>query len=385
MTCTSCEAIVKSALLMVNNVTAVDVSKADNSATITMEKHIALSALQKALNSKYQISAIYHSETFEQTKSWFTTEKTTKMKAVTYTQYGPPGVLNVVDIEKPTPKSNEVLVKIHATTVTSGDTRLRSSDFPPVAWLFVRLMYGLFKPKKEILGHEFSGIVEAVGKDVTSYKVGDEVVGTPTTLTSGSYTEYLCIPENRKKGVLALKPKTLSMNEAAALPVGGMTALFLLQKAKLNTGQNVLIYGASGSVGSSAIQLAKAKGASVTAVCSSSNFDMVKSLGADATIDYKRQDYSLLDQKFDIVFDAVGKTSKSKAKKILKKEGRFASVAALTSPGQEHLEELCKLADEGKLKPFINKTFPLSGIVEAHEYVDKGRKRGNVVIEIVKQ
>ena len=307
------------------------------------------------------------------------------MKAVTYQKYGPPSVLNLVDIEKPTPKNHEVLVKIHATTVTSGDARLRSSDFPPIAWFFVRLMYGLFKPKKEILGHEFSGIIEAIGQDVTTYEVGDEVVGTPTLLPSGSYTEYLCIPEYRKKGVLKRKPKTLSFNEAAALPVGGMTALFFLQKAQLGNRQKVLIYGASGSVGSYAIQIAKASGASITAVCSSANFDMVKALGADEAIDYQRQDYSLLNEKFDIVFDAVGKTTKSKAAKILSKEGRFVSVKALTRPGPEHLAQLCELANEGKLKPFIDQIFPLAAIVEAHEYADKGRKRGNVVIEVVNQ
>ena len=304
------------------------------------------------------------------------------MKAVIYKKYGAPNVLNLVDIEKPAPKDNEVLVKIQATTVTSGDARLRSSDFPPVAWLLVRLLYGLFKPKKEVLGHEFSGVVEAVGKAVAKYKVGDEVLGTPTLLKTGSYTEYLCIPEDRAKGVLALKPKTLSFTEAAALPVGGMTALFLLKAAKLSPGQQVLIYGASGSVGSSAIQIAKAQGATVTAVCSSSNFDMVKALGADRVLDYKQQDYTSLEQKFDLVFDAVGKTSKSKARKVLKSDGRFVTVKALTSPDQELFEELCELAEAGKVKPFIDKTFPLSNIVEAHEYVDKGRKRGNIVIEI---
>jgi len=307
------------------------------------------------------------------------------MKAVNYKKYGPPSVLNMVDVEKPTPKRNEVLVRIHATTVTSGDARLRSSNFPGIAWLFVRLIYGLFKPKKEILGHEFSGIVESIGKGVTKFKVGDEVLGTPTMLPSGSYTEYLSIPVNRKKGVLTLKPNRLGFNEAAALPVGGMTALFLLQKAKLGKGQNILVYGASGSVGSYAIQIAKANGATVTAMCSSSNFDMVKLVGADIAIDYKSQDYSLLEQKFDIFFDAVGKTSKFKATKILENEGRFVTVQALTNPGQEYLEKLCHLADEGKLKPFIDKTFPFSDMVKAHEYVDKGRKRGNVVIEVVKQ
>ncbi|MCB0643839.1 MAG: NAD(P)-dependent alcohol dehydrogenase, partial [Phaeodactylibacter sp.] len=199
-----------------------------------------------------------------------------------------------------------------------------------------------FKPKKEVLGHEFSGVVEAVGKAVAKYKVGDEVLGTPTLLKTGSYTEYLCIPEDRAKGVLALKPKTLSFTQAAALPVGGMTALFLLKAAKLSPGQQVLIYGASGSVGSSAIQIAKAQGATVTAVCSSSNFDMVKALGADRVLDYKQQDYTSLEQKFDLVFDAVGKTSKSKARKVLKSDGRFVTVKALTSPDQELFEELCE-------------------------------------------
>lgn len=304
------------------------------------------------------------------------------MKAVIYSRYGSPNVLKLVDIEKPQPKDNEILVKIYATTVTSGDVRLRSSDFPPVAWFIARLMFGLFKPKKEILGHEFSGIVEAVGKDVTKYQVGDEIIGTPTMLKTGTYAEYISIPQERKKGVLALKPKNLSFREAAALPVGGMTALFLLNKVKLSEGQQVLIYGASGSVGSSAIQIAKAKGSTVVAVCSRSNFDMVKSLGADQVIDYKKEDYSLLEQKFDIVFDAVGKTSKSKARKILKKDGRFTTVKALTNLTQEHLEELCRLADEGQIRSFIDKAFSISDIVEAHEYVDKGRKRGNVVVEI---
>ncbi|MCB0631347.1 MAG: NAD(P)-dependent alcohol dehydrogenase, partial [Lewinella sp.] len=282
----------------------------------------------------------------------------------------------------PQPKDNEILVKICATTVTSGDVRLRSSDFPPVAWLFVRLMFGLFKPKKEILGHEFSGIVEAIGKEVTKYKVGDEIFATPTMLDTGSYTEYICIPQERKKGVLGLKPKNLSFKEAAALPVGGMTALFLLHKAKLSAGKQVLIYGGSGSVGSYAVQIAKAQGATVVAVCSSSNFDMVRSLGADSAIDYKQEDYSLLDNRFDIVFDAVGKTSRSKAKKVLKQGGSFVSVTSLTSPTQEHLSELKELAEKQKIKPYIDKCFQLSEIVAAHEYVDNGRKKGNVVIEI---
>nr|WKN38265.1 NAD(P)-dependent alcohol dehydrogenase [Tunicatimonas sp. TK19036] len=304
------------------------------------------------------------------------------MKAVAYKKYGPPNVLKLVDIEKPQVKDDEILVKIYATTVTSGDARLRASDFPPLAWLPVRLVFGLFKPKKEILGHELSGVVEVAGKDVTQYKVGDEVFGTPTMLKTGSYTEYICIPQERKKGVLGLKPKNLNFKEAAALPVGGMTALFLLNKANLSQEQDVLIYGASGSVGSYAIQIAKAQGATVVAVCSSSNFDMVKSLGAVSTIDYRKEDYALLTKKFDIVFDAVGKTSKSKAKKVLKQGGRFVSVTSLTSPKQEHLNKLRELAEQGKIRPYIDQCFPLSEMVAAHEYVDKGQKKGNVVIEV---
>ncbi|MCB0662766.1 MAG: NAD(P)-dependent alcohol dehydrogenase [Saprospiraceae bacterium] len=304
------------------------------------------------------------------------------MKAVKYTAYGSPEVLKMVDLEKPIPKDNEILVKVVSTTVTSGDVRMRSSDFPPVAWLIARLMFGLFKPKKEILGHEFSGVVEAVGQHVTKYKVGDAVFGTPTSLATGSYTEYLCIPEERKKGVLAVKPTNLSFDAAAALPVGGMTALFLLKKANLSKGQHVLVYGASGSVGSIAIQIAKAYGATVTAVCSNTNAEMVQSLGADEVIDYKKVDYTTLDNKYDIVFDAVGKTSKSKAKKVLQPDGQFVTVAAITSPGQAHLDELKELASAGTLQPFIDKSFPLSVIAAAHAYVDQGRKKGNVVIKV---
>ncbi len=304
------------------------------------------------------------------------------MKAVVYKQYGPPHVLILMDIEKPTVKKNEILVKIYSTTVTSGDTRLRASNFPPIAWLFVRLIYGLFKPKKEILGHEFSGVVEAVGKDVTLYKIGDEVLGTPTTLSTGSYTEYISVPVVRKKGVLGKKPKNLDFNEAAALPVGGMTALFLLDKAGLSKGQNVLVYGASGSVGSFAVQIAESQGAKVVAVCSGSNFEMVQSLGADSAIDYHQNDFTLINERFDIVFDAVGKITKSQAKKVLKLNGSFVSINAITNPKQEHLNRLLELTKEEKIKPYIDRCFSISEIVAAHEYVDQGRKKGNVVVEV---
>jgi len=304
------------------------------------------------------------------------------MKAIVYTAYGPPEVLKLREVNKPHPKDNEILVKIHSATVTSGDVRLRASDFPALFWLPARLIFGLFKPKKSILGHELSGVVEDKGKNATKFEIGDHVFGTTTMLSAGSYAEYVCLPQEWKHGVVESKPKNLSFQEAAALPIGAMTAMYLLEKAQLSKNQKILIYGASGSVGSYAIQVAKQQGASVTAVCSAPNFEMVKSLGADSLIDYKKEDYSLLLEKFDIVFDAVGKTSKSKAKKVLTKGGRFVSVKMLTKEKPEHLSKIRTLAEEGKLIPFIDKTYPLEEIVTAHKYVDQGHKKGNVVIEI---
>ena len=306
------------------------------------------------------------------------------MRAAVYTEYGPPEVLKLTEVDKPRPKDNEILVKIHAATVTSGDVRLRSSDFPALFWLPARLIFGLFKPKKSILGHELSGVVEDKGKNVTKFNIGDHVFGTTTMLNAGSYAEYICLPQEWKHGVVAIKPKKLNFKEAAALPIGAMTAMYLLEKAEVSKSKKVLIYGASGSVGSYAVQLAKFHGTSVTGVCSEANFEMVKSLGAENLIDYKKEDYSLLPKKFDIIFDAVGYTTKSKAKKALNKGGRFVSVKMLTKEKTEHLLKIRKLAEEEKLIPFIDKTFLLDEIVKAHEYVDQGHKKGNVVIEIVK-
>lgn len=304
------------------------------------------------------------------------------MKAVIYEKYGSPKVLQLKDIQKPRPKDDEILVKIHAATVTSGDIRLRSSDFPPLFWLPARLLFGLFKPKKKILGHELAGIVEEIGKNVTKFNVGDSVFGTTTLLKTGSYAEYICLPQKWKSGVIGLKPANLNYQEAAAMPVGAMTAIFLLDKANLSKGQNVLIYGASGSVGSYAVQIASQKGSRVTGVCSTSNFEMVKSLGAESLIDYNKEDYAKGKEKFDIIFDAVGKTKKSKAKKVLKTGGSFVSVNMLTKEKDENLQLIKEMAENEQLKPFIDRYFKLDEIVKAHEYVDKGRKRGNVVIEI---
>ncbi|WP_282055979.1 NAD(P)-dependent alcohol dehydrogenase [Maribacter luteus] len=305
------------------------------------------------------------------------------MKAAVYNTYGPPNVLQLTEVDKPQPKENEILIKIYAATVTAGDVRLRASDFPPLFWLPARLIFGLFKPKKKILGHELSGTIEAIGKNVTKFKVGDKVFGTTTMLPTGSYAEYICLPEEWKHGVLAIRPDNLGFKEAAALPIGAMTAMYLLDKASLNKGQKVLVYGASGSVGSYAVQLAKQQEATVTAVCSGPNFDMVRSLGADNVLDYKKEDYSESIEKFDIVFDAVGKTAKSKAKKVLKGGGAFVTIKMLTKEKNENLGLIKRLAEAGKLQPFIDRTFGLNEIVAAHEYVDLGRKRGNVVIEIV--
>ncbi len=304
------------------------------------------------------------------------------MKAVVYEKYGAPDVLKLKDIDKPKPKDDEILVKVIATTVAAADVRLRSSNFPPLFWFPVRLMLGLFRPKKKILGHEFSGIVEEIGKDVTKFKVGDSVFGTTTMLSTGAYAEYVCVPQKWKSGVVALKPNNLNYQQAAALPIGAMAAMYLLDKENLESGQNVLVYGASGCVGSYAVQIADQKGASVTGVCSSSGFEMVKSLGAEKLIDYKKEDYSKCGEKFDIVFDAVGKTDKSKAKKVLKAGGSFVSVKMITKEKDENLLRIKEMAEKKEIIPFIDRHFKLNEIVKAHEYVDQGIKKGNVIIDI---
>ena len=302
------------------------------------------------------------------------------MKAVIYRSYGPPKVLQVVQMEKPQPKDHELLVRIHAATVTSGDVRLRASDFPPLFWLPARLIFGLFQPRKKILGHEFSGVVEEVGKHITSFKPGDAVFGTTTMLPTGSYAEHLCLPETWKHGVMAIKPNNVTFEEAAALPIGGMTALYLLNKANIAKGQEVLIYGASGSVGSYAVQIAKIKGAHVTAVCSGANFDMVKDLGADRLIDYTQEDFTKGNHKFDIIFDAVGKSRKSK--KVIKKGGSFVTIKMMTKEKSEDLGQIKSWSAEKRIIPFIDRYYDLDTIVAAHTYVESGRKRGNLVLKI---
>ena len=317
------------------------------------------------------------------------------MKAIVYSKYGPPEVLHIEDVEKPTPKDNEVLIRIKATAANSGDCRLRGAN--PFA---VRFFFGLLKPKINILGGVLSGEIEAIGKDVKLFKVSDKVFGS-TDMHFGAYAEYICLPES---GTLALKPDNLAHTEAAVIPFGATTALHFLKKVAIKPGQNMLIVGASGAVGSAAVQLAKYFGATVTGVCSTVNVDLVKSLGADKVIDYSKEDFTQNGETYDVIFDSVKTISVSRSLKSLNKKGLMILSAAMmpemlqglwismTSNRKvltgvikitvENMNFLKELMETGKMKPVIDKTYPLEQMAEAHAYVEKGHKKGNVAITV---
>jgi len=325
------------------------------------------------------------------------------MKAVTYYKFGSPDVLKIKEVEKPEPKENEILVKICNTTVSAVDSIFRKGDN-----FFARLATGIFKPRASILGTEFSGMVEEVGTNVKLLKKGDKVFGSSAN-GNGAHAEYICLPED---GPFVIKPDDITYEEAAAIPYGALTALpFLRDSGKINSGQKVLIIGASGSVGTFAVQFAKHFGAEVTGLCSSSNVELVKSLGADKVIDYTKEDFTKNGEIYDIIFDTVGKTSYSACKKSLSKYGTYLTAylyvsilfqmlwttkiskngkkAIIAFTGlrtfQDKVRDLHftkELFEKGIIKPVIDKKYPLEEIIEAHRYVDKGHKKGNVIIII---
>jgi NADPH:quinone reductase-like Zn-dependent oxidoreductase len=306
------------------------------------------------------------------------------MKAVVYRRYGPADVFELDEVDKPTPKDDEILVRIYATTVSIGDVKMRKAD--PFA---VRFFSGLFRPSRiTILGMELAGVVESAGKDTRRFRVGDEIIAL-TGFSFGAYAEYACLPETgtaAKGGLVAGKPANLSFEEAASIPGGGITALVTLRKADIRPGQKVLVYGASGAVGTAAVQLARVFGADVVGVCSTANLVLVKSLGAEKVIDYTREDFSEVTGPHDVIFDAVDKLIPARAKKALKDSGMFLNVVRDSGNGNyltsDDLIFLKDLVEAGRLRPVIDRCYPLENVAEAHRYVEKGHKKGNVVITV---
>jgi NADPH:quinone reductase-like Zn-dependent oxidoreductase len=330
------------------------------------------------------------------------------MKAIILTKYGPPDVLQLKEVAKPTPKDNEILVRVYATPVNFGDTFARNFkevsprqfNMPFLFWLFAKISLGFRSPKIAILGSEFAGEVEAIGKDVSRFKPGDQVFGY-LGMSMGTYAEYLCMPEN---GMVAPKPANMTYEEAAAVPYGALTALSLLRKANIRPGQKVLVNGASGGIGSAAVQLAKTYGAEVTGVCGTPRLGFVKALGADKVIDYTQEDFTRNGETYDLIFDILGKSSFSRCKSSLKPNGRhlFASfkmkqlfqmlwtsrigsqkvICALSTEKTEDLIFIKELVEAGKLKVIVDRCYPFEQAAEAHRYVDQGHKRGAVVITV---
>lgn len=304
------------------------------------------------------------------------------MKAMVCTKYGKPDVFQLKEVEKPTPKENEILVKIYATTVTSGDCRVRSFNSPLLLWLPMRIVLGLRKPRKPILGVELAGEVEEVGKNVTKFKKGDQLFAM-AGMKFGGYAEYICLTE---KGTIAIKPENITYEEAASISFGGTTALHFFRKGNIQVGQKVLIYGASGAVGTAAVQLASYYGAEVTGVCSAKNSELVKSLGANHVVNYQTEDFIKKEKRYDLIFDAVGKITKNQCKEALALNGQFVSVEGqgIAKVETKDLLFLKKLMQEESIKSVIDRRYSLEQIPEAHEYVETGRKVGNVAVVLQK-
>jgi NADPH:quinone reductase-like Zn-dependent oxidoreductase len=322
------------------------------------------------------------------------------VKAIAYTQYGPPDVLHLTEVPRPVPHDDEVLIRVHATTVSAGDTRIRGFRVPASFWIPARLALGVWKPRRSVLGGELSGEIEDTGRDVTRFKKGDRVFAA-TLMTGGAYAEYACLPET---GVIAMMPTNMTYEEAAAVPIGARAALFFLKKANIKSGQKALIYGASGSVGTFAVQLANYYGADVTGVCGSSNLELVRSLGADEAIDYTSEDFADKGEIYDVIFVVVDKGSFSDCMRALKPGGVYLNSAtpvrtlpmwwagltsgktivtgAHASENADDLVFLKGLIEEGRLRSVIDRRYPLEQIVEAHRYVDQGHKKGNVAITV---
>ena len=324
------------------------------------------------------------------------------MKAILHTKFGPPDELQLKEIEKPVPKNNEVLIKIHATTVTTTDCNARNYTFVPKSFmLFARIMFGFKKPKINILGIDLAGEIEAVGVDVKRFIEGDQVFGSPGT-SFGAHAEYICVSE---KGAITKKPTNMTYEEAAVISLAGNTALFFIRDlGKIQAGQKILIHGASGAIGTYAVQLAKYYGAEVTGVCSTTNVEMVKSLGADKVIDYTKEDFTKSDERYDFVFDVVGKTTFSQCKDLLKQKGIYLEnmlelkdvlkiiwtsiiggkkiKGGVSKDTVENLNFFLELIELGKLKPVIDRSYPLEQTAEAFKYVEQGHKKGNLVITV---
>lgn len=325
------------------------------------------------------------------------------MKAIVWTDYGSPDVLQLQEVEKPVPGDDQVLVRVYATSVSTGDCELRSLKLPVYFSLPLRMYAGLQKPQRmTILGQEFAGVIEAAGKNVKLFSIGDPVFGTPG-FSLGAYAEYLCVPENPVDAALAKKPENLTFDEAGAVPFGGLEALHFLRKAELKRGEEVLIIGAGGSIGTMGVQLAKVQGATVTAVDSTGKLEMLRSIGADQVIDYTQEDYTKQAERYDVIFDVVGKSSYSACLRSLKQKGRYLLAnpglverargrwtslgnkkVIMGSGGQNSadLVYLKELIEAGKIKVVIDRRYPLEQAAEAHRYVETGEKKGNVILTI---